>query len=334
MLLTLRCLPGEMPDAFKSNGRNFPEAVLHLFANIFDEHFAQDGEGHLEEAMWYEWPEIEGAESPYFLNKEKWTAVIFGPPDYLGYADLDGLFVGKRPYLSIQPVFEDEFEIVKRFGAARVMALFGQVLQAYPWPRHVDRTRTSVIPANVDPNKALTESKVFDAGEQVLLSDLCAVLDVEKRSISVRLPQHQVALLKEHIDSLPPASGFIFNLTFAPHADTHLYWNTMQKGSDKFSTIKRPRPEGEEAPKENLIGGSFLAFVPRGATDLITVHEDGFVAMISSISWGVLRQCLSNGLNCKIASDLPAGYELDISFADDDIPDDEEVDEAQEPAEE
>jgi hypothetical protein len=329
MVLTLKCTAGEVAEAFKTSGRSFPEAVLHLFANIYDDHFGPSGEGHLDEAMWYEWPAIEGDASQYFLDKAGWSAFILGPPDYLGYSDLEGLFIGKRPYLALQPIFEDEYAIVKRFGAARVMALMGQSLSAYPWPRFVDRDRKTVIPSNVDLAKILSEHKVFDAGEQVLLSDLCAVLSLASKSITVRIPQHQVDLIKKHIDSLAPTQGFIFNLTIAPHADSHLYWNPSPDAKPgELSFMKRPSSAVDDQKDElNLVGGSFLAFMPRGTSDYITVHEDGFIAMISPISWTALRQCLSNGLNCKIASDINTGFELDIGFADDDLPEEEMVEE-------
>lgn len=333
--MTLKCMPGEVAEAFKSGGRNFPEAVLHLFANIYEDHFDSSEEGHLDEAMWYEWPHFEGAESPYFLNKHKWTSFIFGPADLLGYPDLEDLFIGQRPYMSIQPIFEDEFEIAKHFGVTRVMAMMAQHLQAYPWPRVVDRDRASVIPSGIDPAKARAENKVFDAGEQVVLSDLCAVLDLDKKSISIRIPQHQVPLIKTYLDALAPNSGLIFNLTIAPHADSHLYWNPSSKtSSSEFHFIKKPSTSPQEAEyKPTLIGGSFIAFVPRGASDFVTIHEDGFVAMVSAISWSALRQCLSNSINCKIASDLPSGFELDLSFADDDLPEDEQPEEEVDPSE-
>jgi hypothetical protein len=325
MVMTLKCTPGEVAQAFKTSGRNFPEAVLHLFANIYDDHFAESGEGHIDEAMWYEWPKLEGAESPFFLDKANWGAFIFGPPDYLGYSDLDGLFIGNRPYMSIQPIFEDEWAIMKHFGATRIIAMMGQHLQSYPWPRFVDRDRRSVIPSTLNLESVVANNKVFDAGEQVVLSDLCAVLDLEKKSIGLRFPLHQVDLIKSHLDTLANNSGLIFNLTIAPHADSHLYWNPDAKSSKEFHFIKKNNNSGqEEDQKPQLIGGSFIAFVPRGASDLITVHEDGFVAMISQLSWTALRQCLSNGLDCKIQSDFPEGFELDLSFADDDLPEEPE----------
>lgn len=330
LVMTLKCAPGEIAEAFKTGGRNFPEAVLHLFANIYEDHFDNAEEGHIDEAMWYEWPHFEGAESPYFLGKAKWTSFIFGPADYLGYSDLEGLFLGQQPYMSVQPIFEDEYQIAKHFGVTRVMAMMGQHLQAYPWPRVVDRDRPSVIPSNIDAAKCRSENKVFDAGEQVVLSDLCAVLDLEKKSVSIRIPQHQVPLIKAHLDELAPSSGLIFNLTLAPHADSHLYWNPSSKtSSSEFHFIKKPTSTGSEGePKPTLIGGSFIAFVPRGTSDFITIHEDGFVAMVSPLSWTALRQCLSNGINCKIASDLPSGLELDLAFSDDDLPEDEPQEDA------
>lgn len=324
LVLTVKCKAGEVAEAFKTGGRSFPESILHLFANIYDDHFANSVEGHLDEAMWYEWPQFEGDEPQHFLGESKWTAFIFGPADYLGYADLEGLFIGNQPYMSIQPIMADEYELAKRFGVTRLMAMMGQHLQAYPWPRYVERERHSVIPAGVDVTKAREGNKVFEAGEQVVLSELCAVLDLKSKTISLRIPQHQVILIKSHLDTLSPSSGIIFNLTFAPHADSHLYWNpTSTSSPSEYHFIKKASHSPQDEPKVELLGGSFLAIVPRGASDFITVHEDGFVAMISTLSWTVLRQCLSDGLDCKIKSDLEQGLQLDLTFADDDLPEDE-----------
>lgn len=323
-MLTVKCKAGEIAEAFKTGGRSFPESILHLFANIYDDHFANSEEGKLDEAMWYEWPQFEGDQPQHFLGDTKWVAFIFGPPDYLGYADLEGLFIGNQPYMSIQSIFADEFELAKRFGVTRLMALMGQHLQAYPWPRFIDRERKSAIPAGIDVTKAREENKVFEAGEQVVLSELCAVLDIKAKTVSLRIPQHQVILLKAHLDTLGSGSGVIFNLTFAPHADSHLYWNPLAASSpSEYHFIKKATTNPQEEPTVELIGGSFLAIVPRGASDFITVHEDGFVAMISSLSWTVLRQCLSDGLDCKIKSDLPQGLLLDLTFSDDDLPEEE-----------
>lgn len=324
LVMTVKCKSSEVAEAFKTGGRSFPESILHLFANIYEDHFANAVDGHLDEAMWYEWPQFDGDEPQHFLGDSQWVAFVFGPPDYLGYADLEGLFAGNQPYMSIQSILADEFELAKRFGVTRLMALMGQHLQAYPWPRFIDRERSSAIPAGIDVTKAREENKVFEAGEQVVLSELCAVLDLKSKTVSLRIPQHQLILIKAHFDALPTNSGVIFNLTFAPHADSHLYWNPLASSSpSEYHFIKKINASPEEEPKVELLGGSFLAIVPRGASDFITVHEDGFVAMISNLSWTVLRQCLSDGLDCKIKSDLPQGLTLDLTFADDDLPEEE-----------
>lgn len=321
-MLTVKCSGAEVAEAFKTKGRSFPESILHLFANIYDDHFGSDAEGHLDEAMWYEWPQYEGDDAQYFLGESKWVAFLFGPADYLGYADLEGLFLGNQPYMSIQPIFADEFELAKRFGATRLMAMMGEHGSSFPWPRCLERERKTVLPPGLDVSKARDDSRIFDAGEHVVLSELCAVLDLDKKIVSLRVPMHQVALIKTHLDSLSPNSGLIFTLTFAPHADSHFFWKPGAPPSE-YHFIKRSQAQSADAEdqhKVQLVGGSFLAIVPRGSSDFVTVHEDGFVAMISPLSWNVLRQCLSNGLDCKIKSDVSQGLELDLSFADDDLP--------------
>lgn len=192
------------------------------------------------------------------------------------------------------------------------MALLGQNFDQYPWPRWVDRIRSSVIPQDLS-IESMINSKIFDSGPQVLLSELYATFDVKTKIVSLKFSNHQINQLNQFLTSISPDSSVIFNLTFSPEADSHFFWDPKKSTTlaGIYSTIKR-----KDNQNFQTIGASFICFISSSKSDLVIAHEDGFVVMLKSENWATIRQCLSQGFNCRIKSDSDLGVELDIMFID------------------
>ena len=153
----------------------------------------------------------------------------------------------------------------------------------------------------------------------------------------MNIPLEMAAHLQEAFEAIPAEEPMFILLGCDLSADGHLVWNP--KNSRAYNRICKPDvvPAGphisskvERTQKKTWkfffltifvvleakkLGGSFLGFVPKQAADTVLVHDDGFLAMLKTEHWSLLRHCLASAMNCGIRSDNPGGSTKEFRIA-------------------
>jgi len=251
----------------------FPEDPLRLMTALFEKATAQEA---LEE----------GDAVPVTLGR------FLGREDVLGatFSRLDPL----RPR-TVQPdallvvlLVGDEVDVVRRFGALRVLGLLGAHHRAFPWPVYFDRDRPAVSPAPGWWDSVLARTTVHRipgvrAWAELPVSfsrslgpgNLVVSLSGASRSaVAQAVADARVALLTE----------------LAPEADTLAAYDPRRK------TLVPLR--SREGPTERLTG-TFVAFLP-GEEDLARQREDGFVVELVPASRDALLQAMREGRDLQL----------------------------------
>eukprot|EP01128_Nolandella_sp_AFSM9_P009147 TRINITY_DN5781_c0_g1_i3.p1 TRINITY_DN5781_c0_g1~~TRINITY_DN5781_c0_g1_i3.p1 ORF type:complete len:223 (-),score=37.80 TRINITY_DN5781_c0_g1_i3:70-738(-) len=91
----------------------------------------------------------------------------------------------------------------------------------------------------------------------------------------------------------------------------HIVWNV---GSKSETTVDKMEVVAAKGRRAMLVGGSYVVFVPEQEFDETVVYEDGFMVMLTTASWDLLRRGLSRGTNAMIQSDTPKGLNIDVLF--------------------
>lgn len=302
IVLSLKCSETDLKEGEKVNYKNFPEEPLHLFANIYDECV---GDTIIDECEWRSWNDEDG-----FLSKN-FKGIAFGPLDYK-FLKSNGIHLSDSvSYILAHPLYQKELEICKKCGVARILSLLGEQARQFPTPTYVSRDRDCVIEIEIENLKI---SKVHEKAEQILISELSAVLNPQSKKITLTVDPILKPLFNKVITSFSEETPITFNLTFSKQSEHHIIWHPDHNNQlDNYKYISRSSIPIKK-PNE-LVGGSFLSFFPcQSSKDLVTIHEDGFIAMLSTHNWSTIRQCLSLGLTFIVKSDSENGLELEVIF--------------------
>jgi hypothetical protein len=281
MIFVLKCLPEEKAE-------DFPCAPLSLFKIIFD--YARQG---------------------VIVDEGEMTE--FGPSGFLGLTDIRGVSYSRpeystlpdeiprdRPYLAMIALFSKEFEVCKRMGITRILTLLGMQMRYYPFPPWCDRQRACVVPEDVPIIGPLIDSP------HVLLCEGSAHLERTKNMIFMKVPKSMTAKIRFELEKYPEESTVVFCLGFDSFADCHLVWQPTK--CDGIQAISAPGSKGER------IGGAYIAFVPAQKADYGVIYEDGFILMLTTESWTLMRKCFVTGTKAVMLSDTEEGLNFELSF--------------------
>jgi hypothetical protein len=281
IIFVLKCLPEERTE-------DFPSAPLSLFKIIFD--FAKQG-----------------------VVVDEGDTTEFGPSGYLGRVDFKGVSYVKpefaslpdeipqdKDYLVVVTLMPKEFEISKKHGITRILAMMGMQTRYYPFPLWTDRQRTSVAPEDL----MLTSDPISES-PHMMLCEGGAHLERSKNMIFMKLAKALTTKLRNELAKVPDDVAVVCCLGFDPFSDCHLVW---QPNSDSLQAISRPGSKGER------MGSSFIAFIPQQKEDYGMLHEDGFLIMLTNESWALLRKCFITGSKAVMLSDTEDGMNFELSF--------------------
>jgi hypothetical protein len=148
------------------------------------------------------------------------------------------------------------------------------------------------------------------------------VLDSAQKKILMEVGFEMAEYLTEAFEQIPLEEPMFIQLNLATGAQGHLVWDASSRSPARICR-HGVKPEGTYfivscvqilhfhcsviSADATTLGGSFLGFVPKQSADTVLVHEDGFLAMLKTDHWKLLRHCLSSGMTCGIRSDNPDG---------------------------
>jgi len=274
LALTL-CRPSEVLEG------DFPRDVLELFGAIFD----LASQGRIVETGDY---------------------TEFGPTGFLGIPNLGGLLYlpyqpipqipAPEPSLSAVLVPAEELEVVKAFGAARLMARLGQTYSHFPCPDWSDPRRAAVI-------------SVAEFGESVLVRMATLSLTTgwatqRGSEIILDLAAEARPVLSKDLPGLPRKQALALLTQLSPAADSLLVWRPGQQGPVAIT------PPGSGG---SVVAGCFCGFVPGQKEDDVQLFEDGFVVMLRDRTWRRLRNALASGDDLELPSG-PTGLSFTLHW--------------------
>lgn len=303
IIFSLKCPKDDLSD---DEIKNFPEDPLHLFANMFDE--CIDNDETLDVGECRPWDDEKG-----FIDA-KYKGLGFGPVN-MKLFKMSGIELDPDiPIIMANPLYDTEYQVCKAFGTVRVLTLLGKQNKQYPTRQYTDKDRECVIQGNFSDIK---KTKAHAEAEQILISRLSAVLNPEANKVTLKCFGYMASLFKTVIDTISPDKTLLFLLSFSPDAEHHLIWDPEVKNTLLSHQVISQSKVPIKKPNE-LVGGSFVSFCPcKGSSkDLVTLHEDGFLLLISENTWNTVRHCLSLGLSFTIKSDHEIGLDFEVSFVD------------------
>jgi hypothetical protein len=203
---------------------------------------------------------------------------LFGRPQLRGLvyqtaAPMDGVTLPPGTLAAVVLV-GDELEVVKRFGALRVLARLGRMHNFWPTAPWCELDRAVSAPAGPTVLEGVAAASM--PGVAVVMAN---------DHVTVRIPRTTHASFTQA--GLPPPEVALALLTVLdPSADSCLVWFPGQTSPE---AISGPGSQGTR------ISGCFVVFVPQQQADGANVFEDGFAAMLTDASWGALRNALMTG---------------------------------------
>ncbi len=181
-----------------------------------------------------------------------------------------------------------EMDVVKRYGATRVLARLGRASRFFPTAVWCDPDRA--------PHAAVDEPTLLANVASGRFAGVSVVETADR--ISLRLPR---AL---EVPALPPPEAALALLTsLDAGADACLVWSPGQREAEAI-TLPGSRAE--------RISGCFAVFVPQEDADAFGAFEDGFACRLTDRSWAVVRDALVRKLDAVIPSS--AGKPLAIEW--------------------
>jgi hypothetical protein len=242
------------------------------------------------------------------------------PVGFLGRGDLVGLAYTTTealPGVQLPPAEQallailltaEEAAVVPAIGSYRILSLLGRANRYYPCPPWSERQRPSVLSATDLEGSLLGKMSTVSlrgATARTFLHSLAPASrpgedrlgTLSGRDILFRLPADQLPRLREAFANAPDEGAVAFLLDPDPEANVRLVW---QPGQTEPQTITPAASDG------SCLTGGFLALVfGPSLQDSGRIVEDGFAVMLSTASWGRVKEALLTGKGVRVSAVEP-----------------------------
>jgi hypothetical protein len=211
----------------------------------------------------------------------------------------------------------EEATVVPTIGTYRVLSLLGQTQRYYPCPPWSDRRRPSVLSATDLQGSLLggmSTLYVRGGSARTFLQSMAPAAQpgedrlgtLSGRGILLRLPADQLPRLQEAFSKAPDEGAVALLLDPDPEANVRLVWRPEQKG---VQTITPAASDG------SCLTGGFLALVfGPSIQDSGRIVEDGFGVMLSTASWGRVREALLSGKPVRVPAVEPETMDFGLEW--------------------
>ena len=267
LVLAVRKRPGEAA---------FPEDPVSFFATLFKR--AAKGQPASEEAVTH---------FEKLLGREDIRGVIYSRLDPLKAALL------QPDILLVVPLTDTELEWAERFGHLRVLGMLGAQKRAFPWPGYFDRDRTSVVPRIGDGDSLLKMMKLTPVRGVRVAAEVPATSSAlaGQGNLVVSLPAASRTAAAAAFAQVGPGTAVAWAAELDPEADALAVYQSGQKTP---FVVRR-----NDGPVSRL-AGTFVAFLPAQDKDVARLQEDGFVVSLTTASWQVLEEALTQGRDLQL----------------------------------
>lgn len=200
---------------------------------------------------------------------------ILGGTGFL-YVDAPPLDAQLPTALLLLRVHPEEFQVLRAYGAGRLLASWGATARHYPFPPWIDESR----PAVVTPEHFRTT--ILDSVPRIPLR---AWVRYQGANVLLEISEEQRERLAA-LTQLPENAGFALLTHIPQEADGCFVWRAGQREPAAIT------PPGSAARQ---LGGVFVLFVPEQDAEEIRQHEDGFAIFLTQASTLALRRALVSG---------------------------------------
>lgn len=173
----------------------------------------------------------------------------------------------------------DELELVKQFGAYRLLARLGRQQRHFPFPPWTDRDRKRAV-HNEDGKSMLN---MF--GARITFQTASIVLEDEQ--VVLQLQRSSGAQLAKLLTQVPAQVPFAILARAAPRADAWLVWSP---GQTEPEATTGPNPS-----RSSITGGFLGCLLDTGQADQVIQLEDGFTLMLSADAWALCLRAIASG---------------------------------------
>ena len=269
LVLAVQRRPSEPAEAF-------PEDPISFFATLFNR--AAKGQPASEEAVTH---------FEKLLGREDIRGVIYSRLDPLKAALL------QPDILLVVPLTDTELEWAERFGHLRVLGMLGAQKRAFPWPGYFDRDRTSVVPRIGDGDSLLKMMKLTPVRGVRVAAEVPATSSAlaGQGNLVVSLPAASRTAAAAAFAQVGPGTAVAWAAELDPEADALAVYQSGQKTP---FVVRR-----NDGPVSRL-AGTFVAFLPAQDKDVARLQEDGFVVSLTTPSWQVLEEALTQGRDLQL----------------------------------
>jgi len=269
---------GRTPEAMfcvnrRPGSEEFPEDLIHFFRILGDMSYDDRLDFPVDNGLITEFEE---------MPENSYAGVVYAPAN--GLAGFEFL---ERPTVAAIGLFEHEIEVVKYFGATRMLSLMGQHYGWYPYPvvnnpgRDVFINREIVKAMTADPIASILAVRSRDTC--VYLEDADLILETSGRS---------ARSLASGLDRMPDHTAIRLMTAPSPVADATLVW---RHGCEEGSAIM-----ADPAHKPDRILGSFICLSGGQLENRASLVSDGYMVMLSSPSWCDLKTALKDNADLVI----------------------------------
>lgn len=248
------------------------EASMRLFEAIFP----IAAEGHVTQAGELTEFRASGA------KMERVRAALYTPCQRLGDVPLRG-----DELLGVF-LMGEELEVVRAFGALRLMARLGRAVQQFPCPMWSDLAREEVSMQSFRGSLLGQVPRVFMDSASVWWHDKDVTLVLGRQEAEGRISHMQRQYAERAAAQDEPLPIALLPAP-SPSPDAALVWDAEQRATEAISA-------SDDAQR---IGGSFLMLVPY-ARDEGVIMEDGFAFNLSPPAWTALWDALRDGQDVSV----------------------------------
>lgn len=251
----------------------FPEDLIHFFRILGDMSYDERLDFPVDNGLLTEFEE---------MPENSYSGVVYAPANGLaGFEFLD------RPTVAAIGLFEHEIEVVKYFGATRMLSLMGQHYGWYPYPAVNNPHREVFIDREVV--KAMTADPIASI-LAVRSRDTCVYL--ENADLVLETSWRSARSLASGLDRMPDNTAIRLMTAPSPAADATLVW---RHGCEEGSAIM-----ADPAHKPDRILGSFICLSGGQFEDRASLVSDGYMVMLSPPSWSNLKTALKDNADLVI----------------------------------
>jgi hypothetical protein len=194
---------------------------------------------------------------------------------YVAAPPLDGVQSPPRALLALR-LCAEELEVLRAFGATRLLASLGRAFSHYPFPPWSEEGRPAVV------TPASFQDSLLGS---VPCLPVVAWATQQNNALPLGLLESEAPRFAQAFGQLPPEAGFALLTRIDPDADGCLVW---QAGQRHPAAITPPGSQGARTC------GAFVLVAPQQQSDEARLHEDGFALLLTDRTAAQLRHALAS----------------------------------------